>query len=110
MPVIIQPNLTDGNRFHVLRQQAQRIEVVTLRLIRLLRMHADGVVHSRIFSGKRLARAGGRQIGRGVDDMRNPAVREQRRQQRVAVAVKARVVIMGVRIKHPRTLSGQCCR
>ncbi len=108
--MVIQPDLADGDRLRMLRQPAQHVYIFRRRAGCLLRVYADSVVHSVVALGKRLAHAGGRQVGGGVDDMRDSFLREQRRQQRVAVAVEARVVVVGVRIQHRRALSGRCCR
>ena len=98
-PVVVQPDLADGNDLRLPRPRAERVQTV-LRVGRaVLGMPADGGVDVRIGPRQLHRTAGGLRIAAGVEDQPH-AVFGHGGEQRLTVGIERLVVVMRVGVKN----------
>ena len=108
LPVVIQPDLADGNDLRLPRPRAERVQTV-LRVGRaVLGMPADGGVDARIGPRQLHRAAGGLQITARVEDQPH-AVFGHGGEQRLTVGVKRLVVVVRVGVED-HCFSSAFCR
>ena len=99
LPVIVQPDLPDGDDLRVLREPAQDVEIGVCVRRAVFGMIADGGVDVRILFRQRNRRAGAFQIAAGIEDQSHAVFRHGGK-QRFAVGVELRIIVMRMSIEN----------
>ncbi len=106
IPVIIQPDLADGDDFRVLRQVAQRAHLLRVEVSAIVRVHPDGCIDAGIAFGQRHDLAARRYRDPGTDDPLD-ACFDGPFDHGLAVGVELRHVEVAVRVYHFTVASPQ---